>query len=60
MAVISHENVWILIKISLKVVPMGLINNRWALVQVMALRRAGDKPLPKPMSTQFADAYMRH
>ena len=31
-----------------------------ALVQVMAWRRTGDKPLPKPMLTQLADTYMRH
>ena len=38
----------------------GTIDNKVALVQVMAWRRTGDKPLPKPMLTQFADAYMRH
>ena len=36
------------------------IDNESALVQVMAWRRAGDKPLPEPMQTQFNDAYMRH
>ena len=39
------ENVWIPIKISLKIVPTGPINNILALVQVMAWRRPGDKPL---------------
>ena len=43
------ENVWILIKISLKFVPKGPINNIPALVQIMAWRRPGDKPLSKPM-----------
>ena len=38
----------------------GTIDNKVALVQVMAWHRTGDKPLPKPMLTQFADAYMRH
>ena len=38
------ENVIILIKISLKFVPYGPINNIPALVQIMAWRRPGDKP----------------
>ena len=33
---------------------------KWALVQVMARRRTGDKPLPEPTLIQFTDAYMRH
>ena len=44
-----NENVWISIKISLKFVPKGPINNIPALVQVMAWRRSGDKPLSEPM-----------
>ena len=44
-----NENVWIPIKISLKFVPMGPINNIPALVQKMAWRRSGDKPLSEPM-----------
>ena len=44
-----NENVWILIKISLKFVPKGPINNIQALVQIMAWRRPGDKPLSEPM-----------
>ena len=47
-------------KISLKVVPKGLIDDKSALVQVMAWRQTGDKPFPEPMMTQFIDAYMRH
>ena len=39
---------------------MGLIDNKWALIQVMAWRRSGDKPLSTPMLTQFTDAYMWH
>ena len=54
------ENFWIPIKISLKFVPEGPINNISALVQIMAWRRIGDKPLSEPMMTQFNDAYMRH
>ena len=44
-----NENVWISIKISLKFVPKGPINNIPALVQIMAWRRWGDKPLSEPM-----------
>ena len=44
-----NENVWISIKISLKFVPKGLINNIPALVQIMTWRRPGDKPLSEPM-----------
>ena len=44
-----NENVGISIKISLKFVPKGPINNIPALVQVMAWRRPGDKPLTEPM-----------
>ena len=44
-----NENVWIPIKISLKFVPKGPINNIPALVQIMAWRRPGDKPLSGPM-----------
>ena len=44
-----HENVWISIKISLKFVPNGPISNIPALVQIMAWRRPGDKPLSEPM-----------
>ena len=43
------ENVSIAIKISLKFVPKGPINNIPELVQIMAWRRPGDKPLSEPM-----------
>ena len=43
--VFINENVWISIKISLKFVPKGPINNIPALVQIMTWRRSGDKPL---------------
>ena len=48
------------IQISLKLVPRSLIDNKSALVWVMALRQTGNKPLPEPMMTHFTDAYMRH
>ena len=44
-----NENIWIPIKISLKFVPKGSINNIPALVQIMAWRRPGDTPLSEPM-----------
>ena len=44
-----NENVWISIKISLKFVPKGPINNIPELIQIMAWRRSGDKPLSEPM-----------
>ena len=43
------ENVIISIKISLKFVPKGSINNIATLVQITAWRRPGDKPLSEPM-----------
>ena len=44
-----NENAEISIKISLKFVPKGPITNISALVQIMAWRRLGDKPLSEPM-----------
>ena len=55
-----NEKFWIPIKISLKFVPKGPINNIPALVQIMAWCRTGDKPLSGPMMTQLNDAYMHH
>ena len=39
-----NENVWIPIRISMKFVPKGPINNIPALVQIMACRHLSDKP----------------
>ena len=55
-----NENDRILIRISLKFVPRCLVDNKPALVQVMAWRWLGDKPLPEPMMTEFIDTYMWH
>ena len=44
-----NENVWIPIKISLKFVLKGRINNIPALVQIMAWPRPGDEPLSEPV-----------
>ena len=44
-----NENIQISTKISPKFDPKGPINNIPALVQIMAWRRPGDKPLSEPM-----------
>ena len=52
-----NEKFRISIQISLKFVPMSPIDNKPALVQIMAWHRTGDKPLPEPMMALFIDAY---
>ena len=47
--VLLNENVWLSIKISLKLLPKGPINNIPALVPIMTWRRPGDKPLSEPL-----------
>ena len=44
-----NENGCILIRFSLKYVHKGSIDNNPVLVQIMAWRRSGDKPLSEPM-----------
>ena len=44
-----NENIWISLRISLKFVPKGPFNNIPALVQIMACRLVGAKPLSEPM-----------
>ena len=44
-----NEDTWILINISLRFVPKGLINNTPAWVQIMAWHQLGDKSLSEPM-----------
>ena len=48
-----NENVWISIKISLKFVPQGTINGIPSLVQILAWRWPGDKPLSEPMMVRL-------
>ena len=55
-----NENFCNLMIISLKFIPKVPINNNPALVQIMAWRRIGDKPLSEPALTQYTDTYMRH
>ena len=47
------ENVWIPNMISLTFVPKGPINNIPSLVQIMAWRWPGDKPLSEPMMVRL-------
>ena len=54
-----NENVWISLQISLKFVPKVQINNIPALVQIMAWRQTGDKPLFEPMLFSLL-THMRH
>ena len=49
----SNANIWILFKISLKFVPNGQINNSPELVEILAWRRSGDKPLSEPMMVRL-------
>ena len=48
-----NENIWIPIKIWLKFVSKGSINNIPALVQIMAWGRPGHKPLSEPMTVNL-------
>ena len=48
-----YENVRIAMKISLKFVPKGPINNIPSLVQIMARHRPGNKPLSEPMMVRL-------
>ena len=50
------KNVWISVQFSLKFGPKCPINNIPALVQIMAWRQTGDKPLSKPSM----HTYLRH
>ena len=55
-----NEKAQISIENSLKFVLKGPINNIPALVQIMARRRPGDKPLSEQMLSRFTNAYMQH
>ena len=54
--ILVNEKYYILIKISLKFVPKGSIDNNPALVQIMAWCRMGDNLLSEPMLARFTDA----
>ena len=46
--IFMNENAWTSITISLNFVPKSPVHTIPALVQIMAWRRSGDKPLPEP------------
>ena len=50
----EDDRIWI--EISQKFVPRSPIDNKPALVQVMAWCWIGDKPLPEPMMAQLTDS----
>ena len=45
---------------SLKFVPKGPIDNKPALIQIMAWRWIGGQTFSEPMLTKFTNAYMRY
>ena len=55
-----NEKFCISIQISMMFAPRGPVDNKPALIQVMAWRLIGAKPLPEQMLIQFIDAYMQH
>ena len=55
-----NGNGWILLKFSLKFVPRIRINNVPALVQIMAWRRADDKPLSESMKVSLLTHICTH
>ena len=55
-----NENVWVPMKISLKFVPKGPINDKSTLIQIMVWHQTGDKPLFEPMMAHFNDDYRHH
>ena len=59
-SIFVNDNFFIVINILLKFAPKGPIDNNSALVQTMAWRRIGDKPLSEPVLIRFTDAYVWH
>ena len=55
--IFMNEKFCILVRISLKFVPKCPIDNNPALVQIMAWRQIGNKPLSEPMLTWITDTY---
>ena len=54
------EMLCIFIRLSLKFSLKGLIDNKSAVVQVMAWHQTGENLIPELIMTQFTDAYMWH
>ena len=59
-SIFVNEKNGISIWISLKFILKGPIDDKPALVEVMAWPQIGNKPLPELMLTQFTDEYMWH
>ena len=57
---VDSQATQILIPISLNFVSEGPINKKPTLVQIMAWRQTGDKPLSEPMMTTFTNTYIHH
>ena len=55
-----NQNYCIFIKISLKYVPEGSVNNMSSFAQVMAWHCLGYKPLPELKMNKFIDTYASH
>ena len=55
-----NENMWILNNVSLKFIRKGPINNIPALVQIMAWRRSGDKPISELVVVSSNDTHMHN
>ena len=55
-----NEKFCVLIKVSRKFILNGPIDNNPTLVQIMAWRQIGDKPLFEPMLTLFTDTWRIH
>ena len=53
-----NENIWISIKMWLKFLVKGPINNIPVLVQIMAWPRPDNKPQSEPMMVEFTDIYV--
>ena len=54
------DNNRIMIQILLKFLPRSPFGNKAALVQLMAWRWTGDKPLPESTMAQFTVTYVQH
>ena len=58
--IFMNEKLSISIQFSLEFIHEGLIDKKSTLVQVMAWRRTGAKPLPEPRMTWFNNVFMQH
>ena len=54
--ILLYENCWILFQIPLKFIPIGLINNKPALIQIMSWCQKGNTALSEPI-TRYCLSY---